>query len=57
MTAMEETTIREVIHGCDQALEWICAEVARLQRSLDDGISLETLTAINGAILRAKAGK
>ena len=47
MTPQDEAAIRAVIEGCDAAWDWLEAELRRLQASLDAGISLDVIGALN----------
>lgn len=52
LTPEEAAQLRDVIDGLDTALTWLDADLARLQRSLDAGISLEVIGALNQIIYR-----
>lgn len=54
MTPADEAAIRDVIAGVDTAWDWFEVEIARLQRAIDAGVSLEVIGAVNRAIWRAK---
>ena len=54
MTPDDEARIRDVIDGCDAAMAWLEADIRRLQASLDAGISLDVIGALNRIAMESR---
>lgn len=50
MTPAEREQVAAAIAGVDCALEWLEADLRRLQQALDAGVSLEVIGALNRII-------